>query len=76
MSGCLKFYQDCESLLLSGATYHGDGVLADILEPDKFEGAGPVAVHTLSLVLADDDVLERGAGLEVEDGVLPVFKGH
>lgn len=59
----------------SGVTYDGDGVLADILEPDKLEGAGPVAVHTLGLILSNDDVSQRGAGLEVEDGVLPVCRG-
>jgi len=33
------------------------------------EGTGPLAVHALAVVRADDDVAERGAGLEDEDGV-------
>lgn len=52
-----------------GIVLHGDGILADILEPDELERAGAIAVDTLSLVLADDDVLEGGALAEEEDGV-------
>lgn len=46
-----------------------DGVLADILEPNVLKGARTLAVDTLGLVRADDDVLESSAVLEHEDGV-------
>lgn len=46
-----------------------DGVLADVLEPDKLERAGAQAVNALHLVGADDDVLERGALLQDKDGI-------
>lgn len=54
---------------MDGWAYDGDGVLADILEPHELESAGSKTVDTLLLVLADDDVEERGAGFEEEDGV-------
>ena len=47
----------------------GDGVLADVLEPDVLEGAGALAVDALGLAGADDDVAEGGAVLEDEHGV-------
>lgn len=47
----------------------GDGVLADVTEPDVGEGAGALAVDALKLVLADNDVAELGAILEDEDRV-------
>lgn len=50
-------------------TLDGDGILADVLKPDKLEGAGAEAVHTLALVGADDDVAQSGTILEHEDGV-------
>ena len=48
----------------------GDGVLADVLEPDVLEGAGAAAMDALGLVGADDDVGEGGAVLEDEHGVV------
>ena len=45
------------------------GVLADVLPPDIVDSAGALAVHALGLVGADDDVGERRAVLEDEDGV-------
>lgn len=49
-----------------------DGILADVLEPDELEGAVAVAVDTLSLVLANNGVLQSTAGLDVKDRVLVV----
>lgn len=54
---------DNPSLIASRVVLHGDGILADVLKPNELEGAGAVAVDTLSLVLADDDVAEGGTGL-------------
>lgn len=62
--------------LVGLGTYNRDGVLADVLEPDKLEIAVSVAVNTLGLVLADDDVSQGSAGLEVEDGILPVCSAY
>lgn len=56
-------------LLPSLVVLDADGVLADVLEPDKLEVAGAVAVNTLGLVLADDHVAQGRAGAEEEDGV-------
>ena len=48
--------------LLSGlVVLDGNGILADILEPNEFDVARTVAVDTLSLVLANDDVPQRRA---------------
>lgn len=47
----------------------GDGVLADVLEPDVLESARANAVDTLALVSADDDVPQGGTVLENKDGV-------
>lgn len=47
----------------------GESVLADGRPPDVLERAGAVAVDTLELVGTDDDVGERRALLEGEDGV-------
>ncbi|DBA05181.1 TPA: hypothetical protein N0F65_005031, partial [Lagenidium giganteum] len=53
------------------AAFDGEGVFAHVVPPDVVDGAVVlVAVDALALVLADDGVLERGAGLEKEDGVL------
>ena len=48
----------------------GDGVLADVLEPDVGDGAGAEAVDAFGLVGADDDVGDGGAVLEDKDGVV------
>lgn len=43
-------------------TYDGDGILTDVLKPDILDGASSSkTVHTLALVLANDDVLEGSA---------------
>lgn len=47
----------------------GDGVLADVLEPDVLESAGADTVDTLVLVGANDDVPQGSAILKDEDGV-------
>lgn len=47
----------------------GEGVLADGAPPDVLEGAATLAVDTLDLVGADDDVAQRAALLDLEDGV-------
>lgn len=49
---------------------HGDGVLADVLEPGELDVAAALAVDALDLVGADDDVLDGGAVLEDEHGIL------
>jgi hypothetical protein len=40
-----------------------------ILEPDKFQRASTIAVHTLSLVLSNDTVFERSSLLQEEDSI-------
>lgn len=52
----------------------GNGVLADVFEPDKLKGAVAIAVNTLCLVLADDCVLQGSTGAKVEDGIFVVCK--
>lgn len=56
-----------------GATYDGDGVLADVLEPDKLEGAGAAAVNALGLVLSDDNVPQGRTRVQEEDGILSTY---
>ncbi|KAJ8552250.1 hypothetical protein ON010_g10296 [Phytophthora cinnamomi] len=54
------------------AALHTQRVLADVLPPHVLDSAVVVvAVHALALVGSDDDVLELGASLELEDGVPP-----
>jgi hypothetical protein len=62
---------DLDDLVVGGegAAADGDGVFADVLEPDIGDGAGAKAVDALGLVGADDDVGDGGAVLEDEDGV-------
>jgi hypothetical protein len=48
----------------------GERVLAHILPPHIADRAGALAVNTLGLVLADDDVADLTPGLDEEDGVL------
>lgn len=47
-----------------------NSILADILMPDVDQGTCALAVNTLCLVLANDDIGERGALFEDEDSVL------
>ena len=55
---------------MRGSTYDGDGILADVLEPHVLDGAATAdAVNALALVRADDDVLQRGARAQNENGV-------
>lgn len=57
--------------LLSGlVVLDGDGILADVLEPDVLNGAVAIAVDALGLVLADDGVLQSTTGTDEEHGVL------
>jgi hypothetical protein len=52
------------------ATYNGDGVLTDVLEPNILDGAATAeAVDAFALVLADYHVAQGCAGAENEDGV-------
>lgn len=51
------------------ATHDGNSVFAHVLEPDKLEGARPVAVDALSLVCTDDTVLQRGSPTKQEDRI-------
>lgn len=56
--------------LLTGlVVLDGNGILADVLKPDELEVARAVAVNTLGLVLADDDVSQGRARAKEEDGV-------
>lgn len=50
-------------------TLEGESILADLLPPDVLNGARTLAVNTLDLISANDDVLEGSAVLEDEDGV-------
>lgn len=50
-------------------TLEGESVLADLLPPDVLDGARTLAVNTLDLISANDDVLEGSTVLEDEDGV-------
>lgn len=54
----------------SSITLDGNGILADILEPDKFEVAAALAVDTLTLVGTNNDVLQRSAIFKNKDSVL------
>lgn len=56
-------------LLASHVVLDGNGVLTDVLEPHELEVAGTTAVHALSLVRANNDVTQGGAGVKEEDGV-------
>lgn len=47
----------------------GESILADLLPPDVLDGARTLAVNTLDLISANDDVLEGSTVLEDEDGV-------
>lgn len=49
--------------------------LADITEPNVLERAGALAVNTLELVLADDDIAQGSAVLEDEDGAVTASVG-
>ena len=44
-------------------------VLAYVLPPDIVDSAGSLAMHTLGLIGSNDDVGERGAVLQYEDGI-------
>lgn len=56
-------------------THNGDGVFAHILKPDELQRAWTVTVHPLSLVGADDDVLQSSTRVKVEYGILPIALG-
>lgn len=56
----------------SDVVLDANGVLADVLEPHELQRASARAVDSLRLIGADDDVLQGGALVEVEDGVFPV----
>lgn len=71
--GVVRTTTDDPGLGSSLVVLDGDCVLADVLEPDKLKSAVPVAVDALSLVLANDGVLQGTASLDVEDRVLVVF---
>jgi hypothetical protein len=75
VTGVVRTTANDPGLLSSLVILDTDSVLADILEPDEFEGAGTIAVDTLSLVLADNDVAQGGAGAEEEDGISVTWGG-
>ena len=45
------------------------GIFTDVLPPDIVDRASALAMHALGLVGTDNDVGERGAVLEDENGV-------
>lgn len=55
--------------VLAWTSYNCDSVFADILEPDKFQGARAIAVDTFRLILADNNVFQGCAAAKEEDGV-------
>lgn len=60
---------DDPGLRASFVVLDADGVFADVFEPHVFECAVAITVDAFGLVLADDDILEGGAGFEEEDCV-------
>lgn len=56
-------------MLSSLIVLYGNGVLADVFEPNELKSAMSVAVDTFRLVLADDDVAECGTGAKQEDSI-------
>lgn len=50
----------------------GGSILANVVPPDVLEGARAKAMHTFSLVRANDGILQCSAGLEDEDGSFPI----
>lgn len=57
---------DCDTLYLQ----YGKLTFTDIAEPHVTEGAGALAVDALKLVGTNDDVAQRGAVVEDEDGAV------
>lgn len=56
--------------LLAGlVVLDGDGVFADIFEPDVFQVARSVTVDPFGLVFADDDVAESSTRAKQEDSI-------
>jgi hypothetical protein len=53
----------------SGLLLQSDSVLTDVLEPDILESARALAVDTLSLARADNDVAESGTVFEDEHSI-------
>lgn len=80
---CVRFLQEDydEKILTSSAflglvwrnAYNSNGVLAHVLEPDEFQGARSKTMNALFLVLSNDHIEERGAGLENENSVRITF---
>ena len=56
--------QTCVDLWLHGLSYDGNGILADVLEPEKLKvTTSSFAVNTLSGRLSDNDVAQGAASL-------------
>lgn len=55
---------DNPTVLASLVVLDSYSIFAHVFEPDKLEGARTIAVDALSLVLADDDVLQDCSGFE------------
>lgn len=51
------------------STHNGNSIFADVFKPNKLQGAGTVAVDTLLLVLANDDILKSCTGTKKEHRV-------
>jgi hypothetical protein len=75
VTGVVRTTTNDPGLLSSLVILDTDSVLTDILEPDELKGAGTIAVHTLGLVLADDNIAQGGAGAEEEDGISVTWCG-
>lgn len=67
--GVVRTTANDPSLLASLVVLNSNSVLADVLEPNELKGAGTIAVHALSLVLADNDVPQGGTRAEEEDSI-------
>jgi hypothetical protein len=57
------------SLLARLIILNSNSILTDILKPHELKRTRTIAVHALSLVLADNNVPQGGARAEEEDGV-------
>jgi len=69
VGGLVGTTSDDPGVLSGSVALDGDGVLANVLEPNELESARTAAVDTLSLVLSDDDVPQGSTSLEQEHSV-------
>lgn len=50
--------------------YDGDSILANVLKPNKLQGARALAVDSLLLIFSDDNIPQRCTGAEDEDSIV------